>query len=98
MALWERSAEGLAFPPLSSPRPPLGDGPRGSRQGVTPCTPHRAHWAWGYSNDMQLGRGFTAVARRVPRLAGLVWIPAGWPVQTVVGQQALRLAPKANMI
>ena len=51
MALWERSAEGLVFPPLSSPRPPLGDGPRGSRQGVSPCTPHRAHRARGYSRE-----------------------------------------------
>ena len=51
MALWERSAEGLAFPTLSSPRPPLGDGPRGSRQGVSPCTPHRARGARGYSRE-----------------------------------------------
>ena len=29
MALWKHSAEGLVFPALSSPRPPLGDGPRG---------------------------------------------------------------------
>ena len=45
---------------------------------------------------MGLGRGFTAVARRVPRLAGLVWIPAGWPVQTAVGRQALWLAARAS--
>ena len=47
MALWKRSATGLTFPALSSPRPPLGNRPRGSRQGVTPCTPHRAHGARG---------------------------------------------------
>ena len=47
MALWKRSATGLTFPALSSPRPPLGDRPSGSRQGVTPCTPHRALWARG---------------------------------------------------
>ena len=47
MALWKRSATGLTFPALSSPRPPLGDRPHGSRQGVTPCTPHRAHGARG---------------------------------------------------
>ena len=51
MALWERSADDLAFPPLSSPRPPLGNGPRGSRQGVSPCIPHRARGARGYSRE-----------------------------------------------
>ena len=61
-----RSAEGLAA--------------RGSGRAM-PCTPPRAHWAWGYSNDMQLGRGFTAVARQVPRLAGLVRYTVSWPVQ-----------------
>ena len=45
MALWKRSATGLTFPALSSPRPPLGNGPRG--QGQCPCTPHRALWARG---------------------------------------------------
>ena len=47
---------------------------------------------------MGLGRGFTAVARRVPRLAGLVRFFASWPVQTAFGRQALRLALKANVI
>ena len=45
---------------------------------------------------MRLGRGFTAARRQASRLAGLVWLPAGWPVQTVVGQQALRLAARAS--
>ncbi len=44
---------------------------------------------------MRLGRGFTAVARRVPRLAGLVWIPAGWPVQTATRQKVSWLAQGA---
>ena len=47
---------------------------------------------------MKRGRGFTAVAQRVPRLAGLAWFPADWPIQVAVGRQALRLALKANVI
>ena len=34
-------------PPVEQKRPPFGDGPHGSQQGVTPCTPHRAHRARG---------------------------------------------------
>ena len=34
-------------PPVEQERPPFGDGPHGSQQGVTPCTPHRAHRARG---------------------------------------------------
>ena len=41
---------------------------------------------------MRLGRGFTAVARWVPQLAGLVWLPAGWPVQTATRQKVSWLA------
>ena len=47
---------------------------------------------------MKVGWGFTAVAQRVPRLAGLAWFPADWPIQVAVGRQALRLALKANVI
>ena len=32
-------------------RPPSGDRPSGSRQGVTPCTPYRAHRARGYLRE-----------------------------------------------
>ena len=42
---------------------------------------------------MKVGWGFTAVAQRVPRLAGLAWFPADWPIQVAVGRRALRLAP-----
>ncbi len=64
--------------PVGEARPPLGDRPRGSRKGQYPLTPLRARWARGCSGDMKVGRGFTAVARRVLRLAGLVRLPAGW--------------------
>ena len=47
---------------------------------------------------MKVGWGFTAVAQRVPRLAGLAWFPADWPIQVAVGRLALRLALKANVI
>ena len=36
MALWKHSAEGLVFPSLSSPRPPLGDRPRGRAKALHP--------------------------------------------------------------
>ena len=65
---------------------------------MTPCTPHRAHRARGYSGDMQLGRGFTAARRRASRLAGLVRLPAVWPIQTAIRRQASWLAAKASMI
>ena len=45
---------------------------------------------------MKLGRGFTAVARQVPRLAGLVWIPVYCRVKTAIRQQASWLAKKAS--
>ena len=60
-------------------------------------TPHRAHRARGYSGDMQLGRGFTAARRRASRLAGLVRLPAVWPIQTAIRRQASWLAAKASM-
>ena len=75
--------------------PPLGDRPRGSRKGQYPLTPLRARWARGCSGDMKVGRGFTAVARRVPRLAGLVRLPAGWQVDTAIRRQASWLAQGA---
>ena len=34
-------------PPVEQERPPFGNGPHGSQQGVTPCTPHRARRALG---------------------------------------------------
>ena len=46
---------------------------------------------------MRLGRGFTAVARRVPRLAGLVRIPVTCIVKTAIRQQASWLAIKASV-
>ena len=47
---------------------------------------------------MKVGWGFTAARRQASRLAGLVLLPAGWPIQVAVGRQALRLALKANVI
>ena len=47
---------------------------------------------------MRLGRGFTAARRQASRLAGLVRLPVGWPIQTAIRRQALRLALKANVI
>ena len=45
---------------------------------------------------MRLGCGVTAVARQVPRLAGLVRFPAGWRVQAAIRQQASWLAYPSN--
>ena len=45
---------------------------------------------------MKLGRGFTAVARQVPRLAGLVWIPVYCRVKTAIRRRASWLAKKAS--
>ncbi|MFR5854990.1 MAG: TldD/PmbA family protein [Lachnospiraceae bacterium] len=59
----------------------------GRRQaaGLKPCTPSLRGFTRRGVEDLQVGRGFTAVARRVPRLAGLVsemlvgrkWPPLG---------------------
>ena len=46
---------------------------------------------------MRLGCGVTAVARRVPRLAGLVWIPVACIAKTAIRQQASWLAIKASV-
>ena len=46
---------------------------------------------------MQLGCGVTAVARRVPRLAGLMWIPVACIAKTAIRQQASWLAIKAGV-
>ena len=46
---------------------------------------------------MQLGCGVTAVARRVPRLAGLVRIPVTCIVKTAIRQHASWLAIKASV-
>ena len=78
--------------------PPLGDRPRGSRAGVVPLHPTPRYRARGCSWDMQADRGFTTVARQVPRLAGLVRLPAAWPIQTAIRQQASWLATKASVI
>ena len=43
---------------------------------------------------MGLGRGFTAVARQVPRLAGFMKPFVRWLTQAAIGRQALRLAWK----
>ena len=47
---------------------------------------------------MRAGRGFTAVARQVPRLAGLVRLPVWWLVQTAIRRRASWLAIKASVI
>ena len=44
---------------------------------------------------MPVGRGFTAARQRASRLAGLVWLPAGWPIQTAIRRQASWLAQGA---
>ena len=46
---------------------------------------------------MRLGRNFTAVARQVPRLAGLVRLSAAWPIQTAIRRRASWLAEKASV-
>ena len=57
--------------PVSSFLPPLGDRPRGSRVWAGRCpAPISARLCRaGASGDMRVGRGFTTVARQVPRLA-----------------------------
>ena len=47
---------------------------------------------------MQLDCEITAARRRASRLAGLVRLPAVWPIQTAIRQQASWLAAKASMI
>ena len=78
-------------------RPPFGDRPHGSHKGQYPLTPHRALWARGRSGDMQLGCEATAARRQASRLAGLVRLPAVWPIQTAIRRQASWLAITANM-
>ena len=46
---------------------------------------------------MRFGLGFTAVARQVPRLAGLVRLPDKWPIQTAIRRRASWLATKASV-
>ena len=43
----------------------------------------------------QVGRGFTAVAQRVPRLADLVELNAGWLYKAAARRKASRLAEGA---
>ena len=42
---------------------------------------------------MQLDCEITAARQRASRLAGLVLLPAGWPIQTAIRRQASWLAP-----
>ena len=44
---------------------------------------------------MQLDCEITAARQRASRLAGLVWLPAGWPIQTAIRRQASWLAQGA---
>ena len=46
---------------------------------------------------MRLGREATAARRQASRLAGLVRLPAAWPIQTAIRRQASWLAIKASM-
>ena len=46
---------------------------------------------------MRLGREATAARRQASRLAGLVRLPAGWPIQTAIRRQASWLATKASV-
>ena len=47
-------------------------------QGQCTCTPDCVPLAHRVLRSMLVGRGFTAVARQVPRLAGLVRFPEGY--------------------
>ena len=87
----------VLLPPGGRPRPPFGDRPHGSHKGQCPLTPHRALWARGRSGDMQLGCEATAARQRASRLAGLVRLPAVWPIQTAIRRQASWLAITASM-
>ena len=51
----------------------------------------------GVLEGKQVGRGFTAARRQASRLAGLVRLPAVWPIQTAIRRQASWLATKASM-
>ena len=77
--------------------PPLGNRPRGSRAGVVPLHPTPRHRARGRSEDMRLGCKVTAARRQASRLAGLVRLPAAWPIQTAIRRQASWLAIKASV-
>ena len=66
-------------------------------QGAVPLDPTPRQRARGCSEDMQLGRGVTAARRQASRLAGLVRLPAVWPIQTAIRRQASWLAAKASM-
>ena len=74
------------FPPLSSPRSPLGNGPRGRAKALHPSLCGSA--AQGHTDKYgaleTLGEGprvsvafvpKVAARQRTSRLAGLVWIP-----------------------
>ena len=84
--------------PIGRFRPPFGDRPHGSHKGQCPLPPHRAHRARGCSWDMRLGREITAARQQASRLAGLVQLPAYWPIQTAIRRQASWLAIKASVI
>ena len=67
-----------SFLPVSRNRPPSGDRPSGSRQGVTPCTPYRAHRARGHSRESGLAAELPPLGDR-PR-GSRVWcsfLPVG---------------------
>ena len=55
--------------PVGEARPLLGNRPRGSRKGYYPLTPDCASQARRVLEGKLAGRGFTAVTRRVSRLA-----------------------------
>ena len=47
---------------------------------------------------MKVDRGFTAARRQASRLAGLVWFPVCWRMQTATRRKVSWLALQANVI
>ena len=97
------------FPPLSSPRPPLGDRPRGRAKALHPSLCGSA--AQGHTDKYgaleTLGGGprvsvafvpKAAARRQASRLAGLAWFPVSWVMQTAIQQRASWLAKKASVV
>ena len=66
--------------------------------GAVPLHPTPRPQGAGLLVGKHAGRAITAARRKASRLAGLVWLPAGWPIQTAIRRQASWLAIKASVI
>ena len=64
--------------------------------GGDPLHPTPRPWGAGVLEEKRLGCGVTAARRQASRLAGLMCFSVCWRIQTAVGRQALRLAPKTS--